>query len=288
MKLYYTGAWRARFCYTIFVMKKIKIATIQSKVFAEKSDNIKNLIRLAEQVSGADIIVLPEMWNCPYKAPLFPIYAEPEGGETWRAMSALAKARSIYLVGGSIPEVDEEGHVYNTCYIFGRNGEQIGKHRKVHLFDVNFGDNPFHESDTLTGGDSFSTFETEWGKMAADICFDVRFPEGMRMQALAGARIIFLPAAFMVKTGEAHWDMNLRMRAVENQVFFVADAPARDASVGYEAWGHSMVIDPWGSVLTDMGEAEGVAVTEIDLDRIEEVRAELPLMSARRTDVYEL
>ena len=271
-------------------MNKIKIATIQFRVAADKNENISHLAELIDSghIRGADILVLPEMWNCPYKAKLFPLYAEPEGGETWKAMSETARKSNAYLVGGSVPEVDNEGHVYNTCYVFNRNGEQIGKHRKVHLFDVNFGEKAFHESDTLTGGDSFDTFETEWGKIGVNICFDVRFPEGMRLQALAGAKIIFVPAAFMMNTGEAHWNMNMRMRAVENQVFLVADAPMRDKSLGYEAWAHSMVIDPWGNVLTDMGIDEGVAVTEIDFDFTDRVKKELPLMSARRTDIYEL
>lgn len=268
----------------------IKIATVQSKVCKDKYENIENLAELFADgnMGGTDFVVLPEMWNCPYIAKSFPEYAEPETGDTVLAMSTLAFKNNVYIVGGSIPEVDEAGKVYNTCYIFNREGEIIGKHRKVHLFDVNFGLNRFHESDTLTGGDTFDTFDTEFGKMAVDICFDVRFPEGMRLQALAGAKVIFLPAAFMMKTGEAHWDINLRMRAIENQVFLVADAPARDKSIGYEAWGHSYVINPWGDVITDMGENEGVAITEIDLSEIDKIRAELPLMTARRDDIYKL
>ena len=267
-------------------MNSIKIATIQFKVRPDKYENIEHFAELvANGIGDADILVLPEMWNCPYKAALFPEYAEPEMGDTWLAMSTIAKKNHVYVVGGSLPE-SCDGKVYNTCYIFDREGRQIGKHRKVHLFDVNFGENPFHESDTLTGGDEFRTFDTEWGKIGVNICFDVRFPEGMRKQAVAGARIVFVPAAFMVKTGEAHWNMNMRMRAVENQIFLVADAPARDKEIGYEAWGHSMVIDPWGTVLTDMGTEEGIAVTEIDLNKIESVRAELPLLSARRPGLY--
>lgn len=271
-------------------MNTIKIATIQSKVYEDKYKNIENLaeIFVSGKVEGADFVVLPEMWNCPYIAKKFPEYAEPETGDTVLAMSTLARKHNAYLVGGSIPEIDNEGKVYNTCYVFNRKGEIIGKHRKVHLFDVNFGLIKFHESDTLTAGNRFDTIDTEFGKVAVNICFDVRFPEGMRLQVLKGANIIFLPAAFMMNTGKAHWDINLRMRAIENQVFFVADAPSRDKSIGYEAWGHSYVVDPWGSVITDMGEDEGVAITEIDLDQIQKVRAELPLITARREDVYTL
>lgn len=271
-------------------MNTIKIATVQSRVYKDKYETIEHIAEMVADggVAGADIMVLPEMWNCPYIAKLFPEYAEPEQGDSWLAMSTIARKNHIYVVGGSIPEVDEEGKVYNTCYVFNREGEQIGKHRKVHLFDVNFGLKGFHESDTLTGGASFDTIDTEWGKIGVNICFDVRFPEGMRLLALDGARMIFVPAAFMMNTGEAHWNMNMRMRAVENQVFLVANAPARDAAIGYEAWAHSMVISPWGDVITDMGIDEGLAITEIDLDETDRVRAELPLMSARREDVYSL
>lgn len=268
----------------------MKIATIQSKVYEDKYKNIENLAEIfaSGKVKGADFVVIPEMWNCPYIAKNFPKYAEHKAGDTILAMSTLAKKNNVYLIGGSIPEIDDNGKVYNTCYVFNRKGEVIGKHRKVHLFDVNFGLIKFHESDTLTAGNRFDTIDTEFGKIAVNICFDVRFPEGMRLQALEGAKIIFLPAAFMKNTGKAHWDINLRMRAIENQVFLVADAPARDKSIGYEAWAHSYVIDPWGTVLTDMGEDEGVAITEIDLNEIDRVRKELPLMSARREDVYTL
>ena len=270
-------------------MNNLKIATIQFAVQKDKYDNIEHLAEIIAdgKIAGADIVVLPEMWNCPYQAKYFPEYAEPENGDTVLAMSTLARKNNVYILGGSIPELEGD-KVYNTCFVYDRKGEIIGKHRKVHLFDVNFGTKKFHESDTLTGGDSFSTFDTEWGKIGIDICFDVRFPEGMRLQALNNAKIIFVPAAFMMNTGQAHWEMNMRMRAVENQIFLVAAAPARDKTLGYEAWSHSMVIDPWGKVLTDMGTEEGVAITEVNLDDIDIVRAELPLISARREDVYTL
>lgn len=268
-------------------MNNLKIATIQFAVQRDKYDNIEHLAEIIAdgKIAGADIVVLPEMWNCPYQAKCFPEYAETETGDTVLAMSTLARKNNVYIVGGSIPEL-YEGKVYNTCYVFDREGNIIGKHRKVHLFDVNFGSKIFHESDTLTGGDSFTTIDTEWGPIGVNICFDVRFPEGMRLQALNNARIVFVPAAFMMNTGEAHWEMNMRMRAVENQIFLVAAAPARDKTLGYEAWAHSMVIDPWGNILTDMGIKEGISITEINLDEIKRIRSELPLMSARRKDVY--
>jgi predicted amidohydrolase len=272
-------------------MSKIRIASLQMNVLQDKYDNIEQLAEIlaSGKTDGADIISLAEMWSCPYQTDLFPVYAEPEQGDTWLAMSTLAKKHNVYIVGGSIPESDSEGHTYNTCYVFDRQGSQIGKHRKVHLFDIYaHGEQVFKESDTLTGGDSFTTFDTEWCKMAVNICFDIRFPESSRLPALAGARVIFNPASFNMTTGPAHWELGFRQRAIENQIYMVGTADAQDPSVGYVSYGHSIITDPWGNVVMQMDEKPGVEVTEIDLDYIDTVRAKLPLMSARRTDVYEL
>ena len=272
-------------------MSKIRIACLQLKVRQDKYDNIEQLAEILAdgRTEGADFISLPEMWNCPYQTELFPEYAEPEQGDTWLAMSTLARKHNVYLVGGSIPELDDQGRVYNTCYVFDREGRQIGKHRKVHLFDIYaHGQQVFKESDTLTGGNSFSTFDTEFCRMAVNICFDIRFPESSRIPALNGAKVIFNPAAFNMTTGPAHWELGFRQRAVENQIYMVGTSSARDPEAGYIAWGHSIITDPWGDIVMQMDEKPGVEAAELDLDYIDKVRAKLPLMSARRTDVYEL
>ena len=124
--------------------------------------------------------------------------------------------------------------------------------------------------------------------MAVNICFDIRFPESSRLPALAGAKVIFNPAAFNMTTGPVHWELGFRQRAVENQIYMVGTSTARNPEASYQAWGHSIITDPWGTVVMQMDEKAGVNVTEIDLDYIDEIRAKLPLMSARRTDVYEL
>lgn len=272
-------------------MSNIRIACLQLKVRQDKYDNIEQLAEILAdgRTEGADFISLPEMWNCPYQTELFPEYAEPEQGDTWLAMSTLARKHNVYLVGGSIPELDDQGRVYNTCYVFDREGRQIGKHRKVHLFDIYaHGQQVFKESDTLTGGDSFSTFDTEFCRMAVNICFDIRFPESSRIPALNGAKVIFNPAAFNMTTGPVHWELGFRQRAIENQIYMVGTSSARDPEAGYIAWGHSIITDPWGDIVMQMDEKPGVEAAELDLDYIDKVRAKLPLMSARRTDVYEL
>ena len=272
-------------------MSKIKIASLQTKVYEDKYDNIEKLAELIASgaADGADIISLPEMWNCPYQTENFPIYAEPAQGDSWLALSTIARKNKAYVVGGTIPELGEDGKVYNTSYVFDREGNQIGKHRKVHLFDIYaHGEQVFKESDTLTGGDAFDTFETEWCSMAVNICFDIRFPESSRIPAIKGAKVIFNPASFNMTTGPAHWELGFRQRAIENQVYMVGTAAAQDPDAGYIGYGHSIITDPWGKVVMQMDEKAGSAITEIDLDYIEEVRAKLPLMSARRTDIYSL
>ena len=272
-------------------MSKIKIASLQLKIYEDMYENIEKLAELiADGAAGdADIISLPEMWNCPYRTECFPEYAEPEQGDSWLALSTLARKNSKYVVGGSVPELGENGSIYNTCYVFDREGNQIGKHRKVHLFDIYaHGEQVFKESDTLTGGDSFDTFETEWCTMGINICFDIRFPESARIPALKGAKVIFNPASFNMTTGPAHWELSFRQRAVENQLYMVGTAAAGDPSLGYDGYGHSIITDPWGRVLMQMDREPGANVTEIDTDYVDEIRERLPLMSARRTDVYTL
>lgn len=272
-------------------MSKIKIASLQLNVLEDKYDNIERLAEIIADgaADGADIISLGEIWNSPYQTDLFPVNAEPEQGDSWLAMSNIARKNHVYVVGGSIPELGEDGNIYNTCFVFDREGRQIGKHRKVHLFDIYaHGEQVFKESDTLTPGDRFDTFETEWCTMAVNICFDIRFPESSRIPALNGAKVIFNPASFNMTTGPAHWETAFRQRAIENQVYMVGTADAQNPDAGYLSYGHSIITDPWGRVLMQMDEHECCNITVIDLDYVEEVRQKLPLLSARRTDVYDL
>lgn len=272
-------------------MPKIKIAALQTMVSKDKRENLDRLERLLEDsgLAGVDLVTLGEMFNCPYQTPNFPIYAEEAGGESWQRCSALAKKHGIYLSAGSMPERDREGHIYNTAYVFDRQGRQIARHRKMHLFDIAVsGGQCFRESDTLTAGNDVAVFDTEFGKMGLCVCYDFRFPELPRLMAQRGARVILVPAAFNMTTGPAHWEIMFRQRAVEDQVFAVGTAPARDASSGYTSWGHSIAVGPWGNILYQMDEKPGIALAELDLDEVERVRAELPLLAHRRLDIYKL
>ena len=268
----------------------MKIAQLQTHVFPDVDYNIAQLEELIVKVKpqNPDLITLGEMFSCPYVTENFPLYAEIEGGRTWQKLSALAAKYSIYLSAGSVPEL-EDGCVYNTAYVFDRTGKQIAKHRKMHLFYIDIaGGQSFKESDTLTPGNQVTVFDTEFGRIGLCICFDFRFPELGRLMTLAGAKLILVPAAFNMTTGPAHWEIMFRSQALNNQCFVAGTSPARDTDFSYVAWGHSLLVSPWGDVIQEMDEKEGWLISEIDLADADKIRRELPLLSARRTDVYQL
>ena len=272
-------------------MAKIKVAAIQMPTVTDKMQNVRTAGIYLEKIKDEkpDFVILPEMFCCPYQTQNFPVYAEEEGGPVWQQLSEYAKQYGIYLIGGSMPEKDAEGKVYNTSYIFDRQGKQIGKHRKVHLFDIDVtGGQTFKESDTLTAGDHDTVFDTEFGRMGVMLCFDIRFPELARMMVNDGAKAILVPAAFNMTRGPAHWELSFRTRALDNQIYMIGCAPMRDESAGYISWGQSIVTDPWGRVIDMLDEKEGVLLTELDLDYEEQVREELPLLKSRRKDMYRL
>lgn len=269
----------------------MKVAAIQMPTVKDKIQNIRTAGTYIEKIKAEnpDFVILPEMFCCPYQTENFPVYAEKEGGPSWQAMSDYARKYHIYLIAGSMPEADDVGKVYNTSYIFDRDGKQIGKHRKAHLFDINVKNGQyFKESDTLTSGDHATVFDTEFGKMGVMICYDIRFPEFARTMVLDGARMIFVPAAFNMTTGPAHWELTFRARALDNQIYMLGCAPARDTQAGYISWGHSIVTDPWGKVMKQLDEKEGILIEEIDLDREDQIREQLPLLKHRKSEMYHL
>ena len=265
----------------------LKIAVCQLRTELEQDVTLAKagyMVKEAAQ-NGADMVALPEMFNCPYSSGFFRKIASLGHEKTVAAMSRWARENSVILIGGSIPEVDGE-RIYNTSFVFDRNGQQIARHRKVHLFDVDLPGMRFKESDTFTPGEDITVFDTEYGKMGLAICFDVRFPELFRAMAKRGAQIIFLPAQFNMTTGPAHWDLQLRCRAVDNECFFVAAAAARYVGFDYECWGHSMIVDPYGTKLAYCDEKEQIIYADVDLERIAQVRAQLPTFLHLRSELY--
>lgn len=273
------------------MMESFKAAICQMAVTGDKTKNLETARGMiaAAAAGGAGLVALPEMFNCPYVAGLFPRYAESyPGGETFSMLSAAAREEKVYLVGGSVPE-REGDRVYNSSFIYGPDGALLGRHRKMHLFDVDLpGGVRVTESSTLGPGNSVTVIETGLCRIGVAICYDIRFPELIRLMALEGADVIVIPAAFNMTTGPAHWDMVYRCRAVDNQVYVLAASPARDTGAPYVAYGHSMIVDPWGDVISRAGEGEQVIIGEISRERIEKIRRELPLLKHRRTDIYSI
>ena len=260
--------------------RKPFVMALQKKTFESPKENMDRVADMLDAYSGTrpDILMLPEIFTCPYDNSCFPIYAQEEGGEVYRFLSDLARDGHMYVIGGSVPERDGE-RIYNTSYVFDRTGSLIGRHRKVHLFDIDVqGGQYFKESDVLSAGDGVTVFDTEYGKMGLCICFDIRFPEMFMDMRSAGVQMVFVPAAFNMTTGPAHWETLFRSRALDQQIFVMGCSPARDESASYVAYGHSILTDPWGRVVCGLDEKEGILAEQADLEEVERVRRQIPLL----------
>ena len=258
-------------------------------VTADKQENLNQATIMLQKAAagGAQLAVLPEMFNCPYDIHCFRDYAEKSpSGETTSHLAYLAQSHSLFLVGGSIPELSDE-LLYNTSVVFNPKGEIIAKHRKAHLFDVRVKNGiEFTESQVLSPGNTATLFETPWGKFGLEICYDIRFPELTKKLAEDGARLVIVPAAFNMTTGPAHWELLFRSRALDNQIFMLGTSPARNPHTSYVAYGHSLAVNPWGQVIAQLEEKPGILMADLDFTQIEEVREAIPIWKQRRKDLY--
>lgn len=273
----------------------MKVSLLQMKTAPTPEENIikiKSMLKEAK-AAGADMAVLPEMCCCPYENSAFVQFAMPSNSPFLTEIAQQAKELGLYIVAGSVPEADGK-KIYNTSFVYDPDGYCIAKHRKVHLFDINVkGGQYFMESDTFTPGKDVTTFDTPWGRFGVIICYDIRFPELSRLTAYnpdpySKTIGIIVPAAFNMTTGPAHWELSFRMRALDQQIYMLGCAPARDANASYTAWGHSIVTDPWGTVVEQMDETEGILTVELDVEKVEKIREQLPLLKHNRTDLYRL
>eukprot|EP01101_Sappina_pedata_P000589 TRINITY_DN1078_c0_g1_i3.p1 TRINITY_DN1078_c0_g1~~TRINITY_DN1078_c0_g1_i3.p1 ORF type:complete len:240 (-),score=91.46 TRINITY_DN1078_c0_g1_i3:92-811(-) len=233
-------------------------------------------------------ILLQEMFNCPYSNDSFGPYSESAvDGPTAKFLSEQAKQHGIYLIGGSIPE-KEGDKLYNTSLSYGPKGDLLAKHRKMHLFDIDIpGKIFFKESETLTAGDTFAVLETEYCNIGIGICYDLRFPElSTHLAHKKGCKILCFPGAFNLTTGPMHWELLLRARAVDLQVFSIGVSPARSEAEGYKAWGHSTIVDPWGKILATTEHSPDVIIAEIDVNKVDEMREQIPTLKQKRHDLY--
>ena len=278
-------------------MNTIKIALCQMNVVDNKEKNIEKAIQMIKESKkqGADLAVLPEMFNCPYENEKFIEYAERlEDSKTLNEIANVAKEENIHVLAGSVPELerdDEKGteSIYNTSVFFDNAGKPLGKHRKMHLFDIDVkGKIYFKESDTLSAGNDFTVIKTDLARIGIGICYDIRFVELSRIMALNGAEILIFPGAFNLTTGPAHWELLFRSRALDNQVYAIGVAPALDKDASYNSYGHSIAVNPWGEVIEELDYSEELKIVEIDLDEIKRVREEIPVLKNRRVDLYEI
>lgn len=272
------------------ILNSIRVALVQMSVVKDKASNIQKAISMVHNASkqGSKVVVLPECFNYSYGTKYFEESAEEiPGGETCEALSNAAKTNGVYLIGGSIPE-REGGKLYNTCTVWNPQGKLMAKHRKVHLFDIDIpGGITFKESSVLSPGNLLTVVDVGGCKVGLGICYDLRFQEMAALYRQQGVRMILYPGAFNMTTGPAHWELLLRARAVDNQVFVAGVCGARDLKADYIAWGHSMLVDPWGKILVQAEYDEALLVHDVDLKYADTIRQQIPVGFQRRTDLYD-
>ncbi|MCG2841804.1 carbon-nitrogen hydrolase family protein [Sandaracinobacter sp. RS1-74] len=263
----------------------MRAGVIQTRTGLDMERNARELAEAAERLAadGADILFTPEMCGLLDRdsARLKAAARHEADDPALAALRQVAKARGVAVAIGSLAIRDEvtapDGRLANRSFLIGRDGEIRARYDKMHLFDVDLpnGDR-YRESSSFIGGERVQLADMGWGRLGLTICYDVRFPQLHNALALAGADIIAQPAAFTVPTGEAHWHVLLRARAIETGAFVVAAAQSGRHEDGRETYGHSLAIDPWGRVLLDMGTESGAALVELDLAQVADARARIP------------
>lgn len=233
---------------------------------------------------GASFVALPE--NFAYlRSEGEPIAEAQELGGAWaQRMASLARKHRITLLAGSLPEkIPGDSRVYNTSLLFGPSGERLAVYRKIHLFDIDLpGLEHLQESKAVAPGTEAVVAETSFGPLGLSICYDLRFPELYRKLTQQGARVLAVPSAFTDRTGKDHWEVLLRARAIENLAYVVAPAQVGVHAQGRASHGHAMIVDPWGSIAAQVPDGEGMAVAELDFERQDRLRRELPALSHAR------
>lgn len=262
--------------------KKLRLALLQMNIEAGFPDqNLAKLKSLLEEaVQGEekpDVVMFPEMWNTGYALTEIEQLADPNGEATIAFLSEFSKQHGIYIIGGSIAEAKTDG-VYNTIYAFDREGNRIGDYSKMHLFRL------MEEEKYLQAGEKPGRLVIEGEQAGMMICYDIRFPELARTLALDGAKLLFVPAEWP-NPRLHHWRTLLTARAIENQMYVIA-CNRMGTSGETTFFGHSLVIDPWGEIVAEAGEEEGILWADIDLDLVSEVRSRIPVFEDRRPQLY--
>ncbi len=272
-------------------MRKFLIGIIQLDTQNDKGKNLAQICEYIDEAAskGAQLVALPEVMNLLGDNIGEGGGAEPIPGYSTKILARKAKELGIYIHCGSIKEeIPGETKGFNTTVMLDREGRIIARYRKLHTFDVTLTDGTVcNESARIQPGAEIVTVDSDLGKLGFSICYDIRFPELFRLLALDGAQIIFTPANFTLPTGKDHWEPILRARAIENGCYIVAPAQI-GKKPNFTAFGNSLVVDPWGTVIARSKDQPGVTLAEIDLDFLDKIRGQIPSLKNRRSDIYEL
>jgi deaminated glutathione amidase len=271
----------------------VRAACIQFQARAEKARNLEDMAPLVAKAAGlgADVILLPEKWNAWLDGPGLRDQAERlDAGPTVEIMSDWARAHRVNLIGGSIAILGDGDRVGNVSIVYDREGAQTATYTKIHLFDVDVGGISYRESDGTEPGSEPVVAEIDGVRFGLTVCYDLRFPELYRALALdGGATVLTVPSNFTLLTGMAHWELLLRARAVENQAFVLATGQhGYPGGLNKPSYGHSMIIDPWGTVLAQAPDGDGVIVADLDMAALADIRERLPVLRHRRPETYGL
>ncbi len=265
----------------------MRAAAVQLNSTDDRARNIATAERLVRDAAadGAAFVALPEKWNLLAGGAQLLAEAEPLDGPSLTAARGWAAELGIHLLAGSIAAAAEE-RAHNTSVLIGPDGSDLAVYRKIHMFDVLVGGVTYRESEFEDPGEEIVTASLGEVELGMTVCYDLRFPELYRILALRGARLITVPSAFTAVTGRDHWEVLLRARAIENQVFVIAPNQIGEAPPHYDSYGHSTIVDPWGKILAIARDEECFIAADLDLAAQDEVRDSLPSLANRRPEAY--
>jgi predicted amidohydrolase len=267
----------------------MRAAVVQLQVGDDVERNLTTATDLVHRAAadGADIVVLPEMVDFRGGREQVPAIKSDIPGPVSSRFADIARDLGIWLLAGSIHEsIPDRDHTWNTSLLFNREGVEVARYRKLHLYDVQIpGRVDALESATIAPGADVVAANIEGHTAGLSICYDIRFPELYRALADRSAELVFLPAMFMMFTGKDHWEVLIRARAIENQCFMLASGQYGADRKGVATYGRSMIVDPWGTVLATVPDGDGYALATLDFDSLKRIRRELPSLANRRRDV---
>lgn len=263
----------------------MKIAALQMVSTDALEDNLAAARRLisAAAAAGARLVALPENFYLigRHEADKVALAEPDDDGPIQRFLAAAAREHAVWLAGGTAPLAASPGRIRSACLVYDDSGRRVARYDKMHLFRFEQGDERYDEARSVEAGERPLAIESPFGRLALSVCYDVRFPELYR--SLGAFDVMLVPSAFTVPTGAAHWHMLLRARAVENQCYVVAPAQGGTHPGGRRTYGHSLIVDPWGEIIAERAEdGEGMAIAEVDLERVRQVRESLPALHNRR------